>query len=175
MIKAIRETDTNHILILEGADWAGNFDIFSSPVANNVVYSFHKYWTAPVSSSVQEYIDFRDRYNVPVWMGESGENSAAWIHTFVQVLDENQIGWCFWPYKKMAVNSAVTSFPKPVYWDEIARYAEQPGTSADAERRLPARPPLEHIHKALNDLLQNIQLDHCSINTEYVNALGLHH
>lgn len=175
MIKAIRETDTHHILILEGADWAGNFDIFSSPVANNVIYSFHKYWTAPVSASVQEYIDFRDRYNVPVWMGESGENSAEWIHTFVQVLNENQIGWCFWPYKKMAINSAVTSFPKPVYWDEIARYAEQPGTSADAERRLPARPPLEHIHKALNDLLQNIQLDHCAINTEYVSALGLHH
>ena len=34
-------------------------------------------------------------------MGESGENDDVWIDSFRKLLDNNEIGWCFWPYKKM--------------------------------------------------------------------------
>jgi endoglucanase len=173
MTTAIRGVDNNHVIVVEGAQWDGNFSVFGPPFAKNLVYEFHRYWTTPTQDVIQQYVDFRAKYNVPIWLGESGENNTQWIHSFVRLLEENRIGWCFWPYKKMQDNAGVTSFRKPVYWDEIIAYAEAPGTSAAAEQRLTVRPSLEHSRKALEDLLAHIQFENCTINTDYLQALGL--
>ena len=69
----IRKVDSHHILFLGGAQWDTNFAVFAKPFDPNVAYTFHKYWTAPDESVLRPYLDFRDRYDVPVWMGESGE------------------------------------------------------------------------------------------------------
>jgi endoglucanase len=173
MTTAIRKVDSQHMIILEGSQWDGNFDIFTAPLPENVLYEFHKYWTAPTQATIQQYLDFRDKHNVPLWLGESGETDDKWIQSLVGLLKDNQIGWCFWPYKKMMNRSGVTSFPKPAYWDEIITYAEVPGTSAAAEKRLPVRPTLEHSRRALQDLLQQIGFEHCAFNPAYLRALGL--
>lgn len=173
MTAAVRNVDSEHIIIVEGAQWDGNFAIFGPPFAKNLVYEFHKYWTSPTRDVIQPYVDFRAKYNVPIWLGESGENDDQWIRSFVRVLEENHIGWCFWPYKKMENNAGVASFHKPAYWDEIIAYAEAPGTSAATERRLSVRPSLDHSRKALEDLLTQIQFQHCTVNIGYLQALGL--
>jgi len=68
--------DSNHIIILDGAVWASQFySAFGAPFASNLVYTFHKYWVDPTQGNIQEYINFGKQYNVPIWMGESGENS----------------------------------------------------------------------------------------------------
>ena len=97
---AIRQVDTHHILFLGGAQWDSNFSVFHQPFDNNTAYTFHKYWSKTDVSVIQQYLDFRDRYNVPIWMGESGENTDEWITQFVDLLNKNDIGWTFWPYKK---------------------------------------------------------------------------
>jgi endoglucanase len=76
---AIGEVDRNHAIILEAAQWDTNFKVFGPPFDPNVVYEFHKYWMPPAQRVIQEYIDYRDRYNVPIWLGESGENTDEWI------------------------------------------------------------------------------------------------
>jgi hypothetical protein len=73
----------------------------------------------------------------------------------------------------MQNTAGVTSFRKPVYWDEITAYAEAPGTSAAAEQRLPMRPSLEHSQKALEDLLAQVLFEGCTVNMNYLRALGL--
>jgi hypothetical protein len=71
--------------------------IFSlPPLPENVLYEFHKYWTAPTQATIQQYLDFRDKHNVPLWLGESGETDDKWIQSFVGLLKDNQIGGCFW-------------------------------------------------------------------------------
>src|SRR5438105_12879051 len=97
----IRKVDAHHILFLGGAQWDSNFSVFGKPFDSNVAYTFHKYWTAPDESVIRQYIDFRERYDVPIWMGESAENTDEWIAQFVKALEKNNIGWAFWPYKKM--------------------------------------------------------------------------
>jgi endoglucanase len=92
---AIRQVDGHHLIILEGSEWDTNFQVFGPPFAENLVYSFHKYWTTPTKQALQPFLDFRDRYNVPIWLGESGENSDDWIREFVAVLERNGVGWCF--------------------------------------------------------------------------------
>jgi len=54
------------------------------------MYTFHKYWTAPTPDVIQEYLDYGSRYNVPVWIGESGENTDQWIEQFVRMLEKNK-------------------------------------------------------------------------------------
>ncbi len=168
---SIREVDPNHILILGGAQWDSNFDVFGPPFDPKSMYTFHKYWTEPTVDVIQPYLAFRNRYSVPIWMGESGENTDEWIAKFRTVLEENEIGWAFWPYKKMDATSCAASFAKPAYWDDIVAYAKTPSSAGDAEKRIARRPSLEHSRAALADLLKNIRFENCRINEAYLQAL----
>jgi aryl-phospho-beta-D-glucosidase BglC (GH1 family) len=169
----IRQVDPNHVIILGGAQWDSNFNVFGPPFDRNVMYTFHKYWTPPTEAVIQSYLDFRARYNVPLWLGESGENTDAWIHDFTGVLEKDEIGWAFWPYKKMEKTSAPVSWQKPVYWDEIVAFAKTRGSTGDAEKQIAVRPSLDHSRAALQDLLQKIQFHNCQVNPGYLGALGL--
>ena len=173
IVAAIREVDKNHVVILGGAQWDTNFSIFGPPFDSNVMYNFHKYWMKPEQSEIQQYVDFRDKYRVPIWMSESGENTDEWITQFRELLDKNQIGWAFWPYKKMDSPRAIVSFTPPQYWDEIVAYAKLPGGTGDTEKRIAKRPPQEHINAAFAQLLENILFGKCSVNEGYLAALGL--
>ncbi|WP_370639069.1 glycoside hydrolase family 5 protein [Cohnella sp. REN36] len=44
MIRAIREVDDRHLIILEGVHWSTDWSIFTEPLDGNVLYQFHKYW-----------------------------------------------------------------------------------------------------------------------------------
>jgi endoglucanase len=169
----IRQVDSHHVLILGGAQWDSNFNVFGPPFDKNVMYTFHKYWTPPTEAVIQSYLDFRAKYNVPIWLGESGENTDAWIHDFVTVLNKDDVGWAFWTYKRMDATASVVSWEKPVYWDEIAAYAKLPRTTGDSEKLLAVRPSLEHSRAAFQDLLKKIRLQQCRINTGYLQALNL--
>jgi hypothetical protein len=171
--EAIRKVDRNHVLILGGAQWDSNFKIFGPPFDSNVMYTFHKYWTAPDVSVIREYLDFRDRYHVPIWLGESGENKDEWIAAFTKTLEENHVGWCFWPYKKMDATSSVVTFDRPDHWDEIVKFAALPTGTGNAEKRIAARPSAEHIQAAFDDLLKKVLFDSERVNEGYVKALGL--
>jgi hypothetical protein len=169
---AIREVDVNHVVILDGAQWAGNFEVFGPPFDPQLLYAFHKYWCSTQPSEIEPYLRFRQRWHVPVWLGESGENDDAWIREFRAMLERNGVGWCFWPYKKLDSESCIASYRRPPYWSEIVRYADTT-RGLDFEGRRKARPPLRHAREALRGLLSNLPLQRCRINQGYVKALGL--
>ena len=87
---AIREVDKNHLIFLGGAQWNSNFEPFGKPFDDKLVYTFHKYWTEPTVSVIKDYIDFSNKYNVPLYCGETGENDDAWVETFRKLLDSNK-------------------------------------------------------------------------------------
>ena len=169
----IRQVDVHHVIILGGAQWDTNFTVFGAPFDSNVMYTFHKYWSPPTEAEIQPYLDFRSRYNVPIWLGESGENKDEWIHDFTAVLEKDEVGWAFWPYKKIDKASAFVSWQKPVYWDDIVAFAKTRGSTGDSEKQIAARPSLEHSRAALQELLQKVRLRNCRVNPGYLQALGL--
>ncbi|HZU09121.1 MAG TPA: cellulase family glycosylhydrolase [Pseudacidobacterium sp.] len=173
LVAAVRQVDKNHVVILGGAQWDSNFTVFGPPFDSNVMYTFHKYWTATDKSVIQEYLDFRDKYHVPIWLGESGENKDEWIAAFVKTLEANRVGWCFWPYKKMDATSSVVTFDRPAHWDDIISFAKLPTGTGNAEKRIAARPSVEEAQEAFDDLLKKIQFAHTRVNGGYVKALGL--
>ncbi len=168
---AIREVDSNHIIFIGGAQWNTNFKIFGKPFDDKLVYTFHKYWMPPVQEQIQEYVDFSNKYNVPLWLGESGENENAWIDSFRVLLENNNIGWCFWPYKKMDSDRGIVQFPKTKGWEEIIKYAET--TKKNFEEIRNAKPSKEIIQKAFSNLVENIRFKNCTINNGYLKALGV--
>jgi endoglucanase len=110
---------------------------------------------------------------VPIWMGESGENTDEWIAQFVKVLEKNNIGWAFWPYKKMEKSSAVVSIIPPADWGKIVEFAKLPRGTAHAEERLKARPEQDTITRAFAELLESVRAQKCRVNEGYLRALGM--
>lgn len=103
--KAIREVDTKHIIIIEGNGWGNNYNGMLPPWDNNMVLSFHKYWNFNTTNEIKRALDVREKYNVPVWFGETGENSNVWYTQAIRLFEDNNIGWAWWPAKKMGVSS----------------------------------------------------------------------
>jgi len=171
IVSAIREVDKNHVVYLGGAQWDSNFKIFGPPFDDKLVYTFHKYWVPVKVDAIQPYLDFRTKYNVPIWMGESGENTDEWIDSFRKLLESNDIGWCFWPYKKLDATSCIVSIKRPEDWDSIIAFADGPRTTFEEVRK--HRPPKEKVEKALSDYLERIKFANCRINQGYLKALGL--
>jgi endoglucanase len=168
----IRKEDKHHILILGGAQWDNNFDVFGPPFDSNVIYEWHKYKVlVPDQSLVQRYVDFRTKNHVPIWLGESGENKDEWLATFRTVLEKNNIGWAFWPYKKLANTTAVETVTPPADWPSIVAYAKLPNGVGLTSERLKDRPEQEVIDRAFAQLIENIKLSHCTTNLGYVRAL----
>jgi aryl-phospho-beta-D-glucosidase BglC (GH1 family) len=171
IVAGIREVNRNHLIFLGGAQWDTNFKVFEPPFDAKLVYTFHKYWMEVNTGAIQEYLDFRNKHNVPVWMGESGENTDEWISSFRMLLERNNIGWCFWPYKKLDATTCVVSINRPAEWDTIIGFAEGPRNTFEEMRK--HRPPREKVQKALNDYLERIKFANCRINQGYLKALGL--
>jgi hypothetical protein len=63
--------------------------------------SFHKYWNFNDEKSIEHILKYRDQYNVPVWLGETGENSNVWFTDAIRLLETHNIGWAWWPLKKL--------------------------------------------------------------------------
>ena len=103
---AIREVDDKHIIIIEGNDYANNFTGLLPPWDDNMAYSFHKYWNSTNEDDLNWILPIREQYDVPLWMGESGENSNTWYTDAVSLFENNNIGWAWWAMKKIgSVNS----------------------------------------------------------------------
>jgi aryl-phospho-beta-D-glucosidase BglC (GH1 family) len=170
--KAIRTVDKNHLIILGGAQWDSNFKPFGPPFDSKLVYTFHKYWTDPTKQVIQDYIDFSNKYNVPIYCGETGENTDEWVAAFRKVLEENKIGWHFWPYKKMDNTRGFVTFDVPAGYDSLIAYTEKPRASFEQIRKA-APANREQIKQALDGFLKNCRFENCRVNKGYVGALGL--
>lgn len=119
--RAVREVDKRHIIIIEGNGWGNNYNGIFPLWDNNMVVSFHKYWNFNDEKSIGHILDTRSRYNVPVWLGETGENSNVWFTEAIHLLESHNIGWAWWPLKKLGNNNPLQIPTNPDY-EKILTY-----------------------------------------------------
>lgn len=119
--KAIREVDTNHIIIIEGNGWGNNYNGMLPPWDKNMVLSFHKYWNYNNEEAIRHMLQMRDRYDIPVWLGETGENSNVWFTEAIRLLEQNNIGWAWWPLKKIGINNPL-EIPAGAEYQQLIEY-----------------------------------------------------
>lgn len=170
-VAAIREVDQNHIILLGAAQWNSNFKVFTdTEYDDKIMYTCHRYGGEATAEAIRDYIEFRDRSNRPMYMGEIGHNTMEWQAQFRQVMEENNIGWTFWPYKKIN-DSCVMGVREPENWDQVKNFAESPRTTYQEIRE--ARPDQAVARKAMMDFVRNSGLENCVPQTDYIQSLGL--
>lgn len=158
--EAIREVDRNHIIILEGAHWATDWSMFTEKFDDNLVLQFHKYWSPPTTESIKRYLDKRDELNVPIWMGESGENNLTWFREAFQLYEDHNIGWNFWPWKKMDTVNTPCSINPPSGWDKVQAYLDGG-----------EKPTHEEAYAIFDEYLHNMLFENCTYHPEVVDAM----
>lgn len=170
-VMAIREVDKNHVILLGAAQWNSNFKVFTDTSFDvNVMYTCHRYGGEPTAEAIKDYIDFRDKVNRPMYMGETGHNTDEWMLSFRKTMEDNNIGWHFWPYKKLEGSSFV-SISTPENWDIVVDFVESNRNSYRAIRE--ARPDQKVAKKVLLDFIENCKFQNNTINESYIRALGL--
>lgn len=76
-VKAIREVDNNHIVLLGGARWNSDFFMFEDwKFDDKLMYTCHRYGGDATAAAIKDYIDFRDKTGLPMYMGEIGHNTC---------------------------------------------------------------------------------------------------
>ena len=157
---AIRSVDVDHLIMYEGTHWASNWEVFTEVLDPNSVLQFHKYWNAPDLASIQRYIDTGARLNLPIYMGESGENNLEWLYTAFRLFESQGIGWNFWPWKKVETITSPLSIKMPVRWGEILDYLTggQANPPADAKT-------------IFEELLENMKAENCLQRPEVLGAI----
>lgn len=170
--KAIREVDQNHIILLGGAQWNGNFEPFSDwKFDNKIMYTCHRYGGEPTKAAIQSIIDFRNKIKLPMYMGEIGHNTDQWQADFCAPMKKANIGYTFWPYKKID-GSCMMGIKKPADWDStIVKFAEADRSSFDAIRK--ARPDQEKGKKLLMQFVENAKKENCIPQKGYIKSMGL--
>lgn len=158
---AIRAVDDRHLIMYEGSHWATNWSIFTEVWDPNSVLQFHKYWSPPDRPTIATFIDVGRELGLPIYMGEGGENNTDWLATAFQMYEDLDIGWNFWPWKKIDTATSPCSIVPPDGWADIVAYANGYGD----------RPDPEDAWRTLEALIDAAALDQCDYRAEVVNAL----
>jgi endoglucanase len=159
---AIRSVDRRHIVIIEGNGWGNNYRGVLPPWDDNMVLSFHKYWNPNTDDAIRSFLDLRQKYHIPLWLGESGENKNDWYKACIRLVESHDIGWSWWPLKKMGDNNPLEIRVAPS-WQRLVDYWTGKGP----------RPAEQEAEQALQALLQNIRLENNIVHREVIDALFL--
>lgn len=158
--EAIREVDKKHIIIIEGNGFGNNYKGILPPWDNNMVLSFHKYGNFNNTGAINGFLELREKYKIPIWLGESGENSNTWFTEAIQLAEDNGIGWAWWQHKKMGVNNPL-EIQKPDGYDNLLMYWSGKGP----------KPSPEVAWMTLSQLLDNIRIENNIYHPDVVDAM----
>lgn len=159
--KAIRDVDTNHLIIIEGNCWGNNYKGMFPLWDENMTLSFHKYWSNNDTATIQDILNLRKEHNVPIWLGESGENSNVWFQEVLKLVESNNIGWAFWPMKKIENIAGVTSVKEPKGYDKLLKYWK------DGKNK----PSVEEAKAILMQLAENFKIENVIIKHDVIDAM----
>ncbi len=157
----IRTVDQNHIIFIEGNWFANDFTNLTPPWDDNLVYSPHKYWSINDQASIQWVLDIREEYNVPLYFGESGENSNLWFRDAIKLIEDNNIGWAWWPMKKVESIAGPLSVIKTNGYQCLLNYWENGGV----------RPSPSQAQIALMQLTDLLKIENCFYQRDVIDAM----
>ena len=171
-VRAIRQVDRNHVILLGGARWNSDFFMFNDwTFDNNIMYTCHRYGGDATAEAINDYISFRDKTQLPMYMGEIGHNTNEWQADFVKVMKQANIGYTFWPYKKLD-GSCMMGIQRPERWDSVVvKYSETDRTTYKNLRE--ARPNQQLFRQQLDEFIRNCRFERCHKQEEYIRSLGM--
>ncbi len=159
--EAIRTVDKKHIIIIEGNGWGNNYNGLTPLWDSNMAFSFHKYWNYNDEGTLKFALDLREKHNIPIWLGETGENSNVWFTELIQLLDKHNIGYAFWPMKKIDNIAGITNVKITPEYQELLDYWKNGGE----------KPSKEFAKKALMQIAENYKFNNVEIKNDIIDAM----
>ena len=103
---AVRQVDTNHILIYEGNNFARSFTNFTGRLDSDQVLSFHAYtWTQnnAVPTKLATFNPYATAQDSPLYVGEYGQTGYSGLSQYVQGFngDPYVAGYTVWTWKQV--------------------------------------------------------------------------
>lgn len=162
IIKAIREVDRNHIVILEGNSYSNDYTgLPSTKMDTKMMLQYHRYGVYNTKSQVQNMADMASKYKCPIFIGEFGENSNSWVAGCVRLYEEVMDfgGWTCWPMKKSNINALLQVSRVAAYDNVISQW--QNGT----------KPSSATLWNACKAWAEAQHISRCTVRTDYLDAL----
>ena len=171
IIDSIRTVDTNHLLFIQGKQFASDFSLFTSLPDSNMSFCFHFYtWFIPNSSIpfyLNNYASLSINMNVPVWCGEWGQNIYSILDTTLTCLQtpSYQIrgeAYCSWKTEWKG-----TSYPyycgidTALYWDKSITWICN---------IFAPQPTVAEMQLGISDFITNMKFQNCIFN-DTMNAI----
>ena len=157
-IAEIRKYDKAHLISLEGHHWATSLDVFNQKYDDNYVIHFHRYANHPDKASFDEFLEASEKWNVPLWLGETGENKHEWFSAYYKICENYNIGYNLWPYKKMGRDNCPINIKAPEDWSSLLDY------TVGAKK-----PTKVQALNFFNEYLENMKFDNCVKNEAITN------
>ncbi len=158
---SIRSVDTNHIIFVEGNNWANDFKGLPPAWDTNMVWSFHKYWNKNDVASIDYFLKLRDDTNRPLWLGESGENSNTWFTEAISLLEANDIGWSWWTLKKFETIVGPYDVPFTPGYSLLLKYWTGKAP----------KPSVDSAMDALMSMANGLLLENCRFHPDVIDAM----
>ncbi len=152
-IAEVRRHDKVHMLSIEGSSWSTDPAVFCLDYDDNMVIHFHRYAVFPDTEAYREFLALAERWNKPLWLGESGENTPEWFAALYPLGTKLGVGFNVWPWKKMDCKNSPYSVKLPKGWEKFTAYTKGG-----------ERPTYEEAQDMLEEYLRNMLLEHCEEN-----------
>jgi hypothetical protein len=164
LTETIRKVDPNGIIFIEGDDWAQNFRMLE-PIDwdPHLVLAFHSYPPTSSERGLARWDSLRNRYDVPLWHGETGEVGAPFDlnREATTFLRSANVGWSWWTHKKIARETQPWHCPPTQGFQRVLDYWQ-----GKAER-----PTAEQAREWLFDQAEKVNSRYCDFLPDMVASL----
>ena len=136
---AIRQVDNNHVIVAEGSWWGSDMQkldwqdpsVQSSTGINyrwdnNLVYQTHHY--SDDVSQLNGRKDLTNRLNVPLMLGEYGENTNSKLREMTDWCINNNVAYFPWSFKKMYHDRCIWTINPNGAYNAVRDYIKYGGT-----------------------------------------------
>ncbi len=171
IIQAVRQVDPDHLIILEGGKLATDLSVFSKPPAENIAYSFHMYTLLSDNRAklLRNYTEISRAQDVPLWVGEIGENNYEMIASTRQMLEDpaNGVsGWSFWPWKMVQGKyPGLQMIQEPQSWAKVMDWL----TALIPPPRM--KPSREEALAGMREFVEAVKIQNCTLDNRMAETL----
>lgn len=127
--------------------------VVGSDIEDNMVLHFHRYAENPDIACLKPYMEKAEELDIPLWLGETGENTNEWYAALYPLSESLGIGYNIWPWKKMSCTNSPYSIQKPEGYEKILGYINGG-----------PHPGYLGAQKIFDEYLENIKIENCKEN-----------
>ncbi len=160
----IRSIDREGLIFVEGDDWAQEFSMLEPLDWDpHLVIAFHSYPPTSTPTGLSRWDALRQRYDIPLWHGETGEQNPPYDgnRQATTFLNSANVSWNWWTHKKLSRRSQPWLCPKTDGFQRILDYW----------MGRVARPSAEDAKAWLFDMARKTRSDYCTFSREMVASL----